>query len=109
MSNELDGSGMNVYATGGIVSGNGPIFIGESPEILIIPEGSHVIKLIPDAYSCDGPGCEQRGGWEANNWIRVARHAETGRFFGSERCYFCSLRCMANWLAVELAKEETKA
>ena len=52
---------------------------------------------------CNGPGCEEKAPcipWPPVGWYTVVSWQTGG--------LFCSLRCMANWLAGELAKEESK-
>lgn len=56
----------------------------------------------PGTEKCASSGCNEEGTFNVIwKWIRVARSWEGDR-------YFCSLRCLANWLAGELAKEESR-
>lgn len=55
-----------------------------------------------EVFHCHGPNCsETMQGWPWA-WPYVSLYTEHGK-------HFCSLRCMANWLAGKLAEEETKA
>lgn len=62
-------------------------------------------------FKCDAPGCESFDYWieidaflsRPSGWYTVTlKESDTAAFM----YMFCSLRCMANWLAGELAKEE---
>lgn len=79
------------------------IFFGDgSQEHIVLPNGATVIQL---DLSCDGPDCQANEFYGQRVWYHL--FTVPGRITG--RGYrFCSLRCMANWLAGELAKEESK-
>ncbi len=63
--------------------------------------GSTMVRLDEPTYECAGPACDKKTDLDEclDNWIIVARNIELTK-------HFCSLMCLANWLAGELAKEE---
>jgi len=78
------------------------------PEIVAIPEGNHVIPEVPLVpklcHHCQADVLVLMGRRKTYQ-VNVHGHADaTGTIM--EFCRFCSVRCMAEWLAVELAKEE---
>lgn len=97
-----DGSSAPVSVNGGVVEGNGLVIVGEAYGCdIMLPARATVVPL---EWSCDGPGCQLQtemvpmppDGWTSvHQWAKYANH-------------FCSLRCIANWLAGELAKEEAQ-
>ncbi len=84
----------------------GPIISGE---MALVVEPEPWLETIVPGYSrsvpCNGPGCRKEYDgtlWPPKSWLRVGnRDGQLGEF--------CSNRCLANWLASELAKEETDA
>lgn len=55
-------------------------------------------------FACDGPGCTKTYAGDFPLPLPWRQVRQRGVLLQE----FCSLRCLANWLALELAKEETR-